>query len=411
MMSPALRAALAVAFVPFAAAPAAAQQVVTLPAQDRALQASAEEVFRIGKIDGADWEVFGENPDFQFDAAGNLYVLDRQSFRVVVVSPQGRLVRQFGRQGEGPGELRSPMGFAVLRDGTVAIGDQEHGAFLMFGPDGAFQRSVSFRTQEVLTILGELHADPRGGAVYSAGRPPVRIQVGPGRPWATLTDRPIIRIGLGGQGGPQPFYSPWSPPSEAPPVRAAGVPTRALVVPPGASYWTARAFEPGLFSGVLPNGGMVVSDSSAYNLKVLSPDGRVERLLRRPLQPTPVTQQIQRAEQERRVAELAASGGSPNTARQQIDQLQFYPELSVVSGIRTGWTGKIWVTRRGPGNDPTARGPLDILTAAGEYLGTIPANGMRAPRAFGPDGLAAWLEPDQFDTPIIVVRRLPAELR
>jgi hypothetical protein len=33
------------------------------------------------------------------------------------------------------------------------------------------------------------------------------------------------------------------------------------------------------------------------------------------------------------------------------------------------------------------------------------------PRAFGPNGLAAYIERDELDVPRVVLRRLPAELR
>ena len=38
--------------------PLAAQEVVELPAEDRILDAEFEEVYRVGSIDGDEWEVF-----------------------------------------------------------------------------------------------------------------------------------------------------------------------------------------------------------------------------------------------------------------------------------------------------------------------------------------------------------------
>jgi hypothetical protein len=96
--------------------------------------------------------------------------------------------------------------------------------------------------------------------------------------------------------------------------------------------------------------------------------------------------------------------------RQQIETLQFYPELPVITGLAAGWSGKVWVSRRG--NDPNGPGPIDVIdAAAGQYLGTIAASGPRAPNAFGPNGLVAYIETDQFEVVQIAVRRLPANLR
>ena len=74
-----------------------------------------------------------------FDASGNLYIvdglgsgqvssgdlegamrrframLDSDGLRVLVFDASGDFVREFGSGGEGPGEFKTPMGFAVMR--------------------------------------------------------------------------------------------------------------------------------------------------------------------------------------------------------------------------------------------------------------------------------------------------------
>ncbi|MSR37008.1 MAG: hypothetical protein EXR95_10295 [Gemmatimonadetes bacterium] len=110
----------------------ASQPVVDLPARDRVLSPAAPTLVTVGAFDGQDWETFGEIADVDFDGAGNLYVFDSQKQRVVVVDPAGRFVRMFGKQGDGPGELRSPMALVVLPDGTAVIGDLGQRAFVIF---------------------------------------------------------------------------------------------------------------------------------------------------------------------------------------------------------------------------------------------------------------------------------------
>ena len=51
-----------------------------------------------------------------------------------------------------------------------------------------------------------------------------------------------------------------------------------------------------------------------------------------------------------------------------------------------------------------------MLTAAGRYLGSYPAGASVIPSAFGPNGLAAFIERDEFDVEMVVVRRLPPTL-
>jgi hypothetical protein len=193
----------------------------------------------------------------------------------------------------------------------------------------------------------------------------------------------------------------------------------------------ARAFEPQLLAGGLPGGGLAFSDSSAYAIKILGPDGRLQRTLSRPIEPAEMSRRLQETERERRLEELESGQGpririataGPGGAgpqevsqgqiremmRRQIDQLQFYPEVPVVRTLGTGWSGKVWVERRA--RDVYDEGPVDVLTPAGDYLGTIAAGTLGIPSAFGPEGLAAWVERDELDVASVVVRRLPAELR
>ena len=50
-------------------------------------------------------------------------------------------------------------------------------------------------------------------------------------------------------------------------------------------------------------------------------------------------------------------------------------------------------------------GPIDVLTD-GEYVGTYRAGATKMPDAFGPEGLAAVVELDEFYVAMVVVRRV-----
>ncbi|MXX77699.1 MAG: hypothetical protein F4Z33_01640, partial [Gemmatimonadales bacterium] len=116
------------------------------PDEDRPLAADFEEVYRIGGIAAEGWDAFTEIADLDFDAGGRLYIRDEaaSSTRIVVVDGVGGLVAEFGRMGDGPGELRD-VGHMVARPGGgVVIVDNGHRAYLLFGPDGSFERAVRF---------------------------------------------------------------------------------------------------------------------------------------------------------------------------------------------------------------------------------------------------------------------------
>ena len=146
---------------------------------------------------------------------------------------------------------------------------------------------------------------------------------------------------------------------------------------------------------MLPDGGIAHSDSSTYALKITPPDaGEVARVIRRPLRPEPVTDAVKRQYRERR-----------NVGRGRA----FYPEVPVLRSLSTTWEGRIWVQRRG--GEPGTDGPIDVVTSDGRYVGTFAAGATAMPNAFGPRGLAAFIEFDDFDVASVVVRRLPAAVR
>ena len=250
----------------------------------------------------------------------------------------------------------------------------------------------------------------------------VSFDGGPGGPPDMPEGRPIERITLGESPGKEVFYSAWDPPrSEPSEMNAGGMRMRMMPEP--------RIFSPQLHTAVLPDGGMAVVDSSAYTVKILDAGGRVARTLARPIQAREVTERIQRQETERQLAELESGegprmrivtddgSGAREMPQEQVNQMMrqriqnrgFYPVLPVVRSMAAGWDGLIWLERRG--TEPNAPGPIDLFTPDGDYRGTLDAEGPGIPDAFGPDGLVAYIEEDEFEVPMVVVRRLPENLR
>ena len=58
-----------------------------------------------------------------------------------------------------------------------------------------------------------------------------------------------------------------------------------------------------------------------------------------------------------------------------------------------------------------ADGWIDVLAPGGEYVGTFLLDETPMPGAFGPGGLVAFVETDDFGVPTIIVKRLPAAVR
>ena len=405
-----------------------AQEIIDLPGEDRWLAADFEEVYRVGSVTGEDWEQFGRIFQVRFDGAGNLYLLDIYSSRVVVVDPEGGFARVIGRPGDGPGEFTFPRSLAVMPDGTVVVGDTGQRAFHIYGSDGQFARKVRMG-DNLLGIAGGLYADRSGNtSVVLSG---YLAAIGGGRNagedgWAST--RPVTRFVLGGDRVVRDTIAEaWAPPSAG--LVEFRVGGRRISM--GDQTPPPRTFDPALLVGTLPGGGVAFSDSSAYAIKLVNPEGVVSRVLTRPFHPEPVTDRILEAEVERQLEEYADQSAtrrparvvdgrtgnavegllSPEVMREAakrsrrlfLEALPFADEIPVVRDLRTTWDGNIWVQRRG--DEPVSDGPIDVLTMDGRYLGSYPS-GTIMPSAFGPGGLVAFVEADELGLETVVVRRV-----
>ena len=389
-----------------AAGPAGAQEIVELTGEDRWLEVGFEELYRIGTLTGEDWEQFGDVHDVAFDGAGNLHIVDTQSDRVFVVGTDGRLIRDLGGKGDGPGEFGNAVAMAVMADGRVVVADLSRRGYHLFGPDGEFQRLVGMGGNPFVTTAGFFHALPGADAIIRV--PTLSRQVlfsGDAfrGPVVLPTAHVIVRASLTGEEAETDTVArPWLPPinfedlSETRQRNYAPMPTRLL-----------PAFSPGLHLGMLPGGRLAFSDSSAYAVKIVEPGVGVARILTRPLYPEPMSGRVIRAEKDRLLRQLegaAAPGVVLTRGGKRIEDLEFAGEIPVVRGLGTTWDGHIWVLRRG--EDPLADGPIDVLTADGRYLGSYPAGATALPTAFGPGGLAVYVERNELGVQTVSVRRL-----
>ena len=93
-------------------------------------------------------------------ADGSILVAEAGASRVAVFDSRGRLLRRWGRRGDGNGELRRPGGLAVAPDGRVYVADSGHHRIQVYSAAGVFERSWG----RWGTAPGEFH-EPLGIAV------------------------------------------------------------------------------------------------------------------------------------------------------------------------------------------------------------------------------------------------------
>ena len=428
-----MRSTLALLACLMAAVPAMAQEIIDLPGEDRWLAADFEEVYRVGSLDGPEWEQFGRIFDVAFDGAGNVYLLDIDAMTVLVVNREGGFVRTVGREGDGPGEFNFPRQLAVTEGGRVVVGDiPRHRAFQMYDSDGEFERNARVG-DDLLAVMGRIYTDgDQGDAVVLSGHV-IRIEsMRPESAKHPPGKRPILRFVLGGdEVVTETVAYGWAPPPAEFKLRTAS--GRELVT--GETTPPPRTFDPGLFAGSLPGGGVVFSDSSAYAIKVVEADGTVSRILSRPFQPERVTDRILKAEIEHQLEEytrrLEVTGqriklvmnartgevgagsldgwmreAAIRSTRTILEVMPVADEVPVVLDLRTTWDGEIWVRRRD--DDLLSEGPIDVLSPDGRYLGSFPSD-TAMPTAFGPEGLVAFVDTDEIGVYTVVVRRVTRE--
>lgn len=377
-------------------------------AEDRPLTADFPEVYRAGGSDAPDWAQFTRQGPVSFDGSGNLYVLDPFAPQVVVIDPQGQLLRTIGQAGEGPGEFRFPYHLSVWRDGRLAVSDIARGMIHVFGPGGDFDRSVGAGTLPEL-----IRPDPGADALYAQGSSGGDDEI---------DDYSIGRIDLSGDDVVSDLVlQAWRAPREDPPgevseddfLDSSGNVSATRMLMMGGAL-DGVFFEPTLRWDVLPDGRLAYADSSAYAIKIVTPGGPEAEVLLRPIPPEAVTGGLRSAAIEREIDTytelLEDQGGMPEEFREGIEERGFYPEVAVIRELKSTWQGGLWI--RLPGDQPwDDQGPIDVFGPNRQYLGTLAAGTATMPDAFGPDGLVAYWEVDELDVPTIVVKRLTEELR
>lgn len=388
-----------------------AQEVVDLPAEDQSLSGDLESVFRIGSAAaGAEWEEFSSIEGVGFDDAGNLYLLDTTEAgrrgRGVVVDAAGRYGTTFGRAGGGPGEFRAADGLVVWPDGRVLVEDVIRPAYHVFGPGGEFDRMVREPDRRILSI-GRLRPE----------RTSRWTLVG-------IDDGVILRVDMSGREATKHVaVEPWRPRGQEEVTRWVSGPDEIEKLIP--DVW---GFEPKVLFDALPSGGIAYSDSTAYAVRVTDSSGTVVRILRRSIRPMPVTEAVRRQERRRRLEEvrgrrvMGAGGEGPPSfissivndvkavQETRVEDMQFFSEVPVLGDLRVTWDGSLWV-QRNTEPDATEPGAIDVITPDGRYIGTFARGSLTMPDAFGPDGMVAFIDTDEFDVPVITVMRIPVAIR
>ena len=417
------------------------QEVIDLPTGDTQLCAAFDERFRIDGLSTV--------TSVGFDQLGNIRVGDFSpdgGLHVIGANPEGQRL-DFGLEGPGPGEFARATRMVVLADGRSLVPDPARGAFHVFLPDGEFSHQVRLGTLGAESLETTFKADRAGGML-------LRTRTVQGMTFDSTTLTATTRLTEGPRQVARVFLDASEAYTEV--LTRGWAPTRPTI----GAEWNLRGIAEGNATSdgtvtrvallplflwdPIPGGGIAFADSSGYAIKLTGPSGDVVRILRRALPSRPVTSGVQRAyrRQERdalsalmgdrrsRAADqiLGMLRGIEDMQRRAIEEMEFASEIPLVDDLISTWDGTIWVRRTpedgfpfDPLTDPFSAGsanelqqqqvgrepaPIDVVTTGGKYIGTLPAGEARLPAAFGPGGMAAYIEVDALDVPVVLVGRL-----
>ena len=296
---------------------------------------------------------------------GTIYAMQKKPATVLVFGPDGKFLRTIGREGDGPGELRS--GVIGVRSNLLMVQDWSARRFTIFRTNGTHVITVP---SLCCFSTASLHVDGSGrawvqGILRGGARGYLRIDA-TGRVLDTLTV-PENKLS-----------KTWR--AEA---RNASTPTEYTLTVPGHPYE---------FSALRYDGLMVMGRSDSMRF-VVSRTGRdTVRVFEGPTKRLPVTA----AEKERMIEGIVE--GLPSTALQEA--LRKVAKPSDIPDRSNAWNGvmidqadRTWVGL------PAAKGGAahyGVFDPSGKYLGEVPFPASRPARLWvmGRDRLAALEEND-----------------
>ena len=257
-----------------------------------------------------------------------ILVADRTAPHVRIFDATGRPVAAFGRRGQGPGELGTPMAISVAPNGNIEVIDMSRRRLTRFGPAGEDRGSVpvgGFATAGAFAPQGG-----HGVAVVSAARAPVLELI------RVSGDKPVPLLD----------------------VKDSDFPLR----PPGHIETLSVA--------VAPDGSFVVGDGvGAYLLRRYNADGTPAGEFGRTIAKLRRTPAEIRAESDRRGKQMAAfaervGGRAPAPTFTVPPERNFFDAY----GLQFDEKGRLWVRAERGKPDETV---FDLFDPKGTFLGEV----------------------------------------
>lgn len=325
-------------------------------------------------------------------SGSSVLVLESTPPRVAVFSIDGEWQGDIGREGDGPGELRSPIGLGVSR-GLVWVADQRGGRLEFYRPDGSAERSVRWTVPADPKGTAAVPRAPLADGAYLAA--PAGLPVGAIFSGA-VDHRTYFRVSAGGV-EIRPIYREEIVPTDFGSADVSG--RQAVVLHPHPQAPLVR---------VAPNGrGLLVvtrrdRDESAeptFRVQWIGVTGEVERDWRHRYTPIAADGWRDRFRSESAARMQERSGTVDQTLLSAMESsLSDIISLPPVTEAVPGEDGSFWLRREDTGATEVG---WELYSADGDLVGRIV---LPAPATIA-SASGDWLwtvEPDDYDVPYVV---------
>lgn len=265
------------------------------------------------------------------DADGNVYLLDSQLCHVLVVAPDGSLLRTLSGEGDGPGEVRQPRDVVVLPDGSIGLMTMFPAKLVRLTPEGEPLPTLEFRLAEGdrADFVAGILCLARGGNLVLGATHLAQTETGQER--AFLLGRWDL------DGAPGPRYR-----------------TSHMTLDFSRLHFVERENSPAFHRAAAlgPDGRVYCASGwGTYAVEVYAPDGTHERVVARPFENrdrTPLELQ--------RVNDLydASARNSPVKQTREVE-----PQPPAITALHVDADSRLWVEHSRSGEDL----PDGVMTA------------------------------------------------
>ena len=281
-----------------------------------------EEELRIGSIEGDLEYQFGQIGLIAVDSRDRIFVLDMQARDVRVFSSDGTHEQTIGQPGSGPGELGAQVGALFLGQGdTLLIPDLANQRVNRYAPDGTSLGSFPLLLENGLPMS---IVATRTGVVAEQVRP------------LSLPDRPArdsmdFIVTLATDGAVLDTLMRF-PPGAALVLGSQGAQRTVFAAEP---VWTLSD-DMELFFGI----------TNEYRIGVFDPEGNLQRIVTKPVEPAPVTERDKEMMWEvieRQIRDAVPPASFMEFMQQARQTIGFAEHFPAFVSMSIGPNGSIWV--------------------------------------------------------------------